>query len=327
MPTKTLMKKAIVFLFTFLLMIMAMPGWHNLEENVHNGDEAPVSGDVVPLNGDSTWRQELLKERQQKDIEFKTSATSPMAGGARLTVSTPLKAFITITDGTVSVEAQAGARAVFAVFCTEGKWYWDESAPGILCRLGERDIARNVEALSPGSLFKAGRFTLAAYPGPESLTLIVFDARRRQQLDFEHLLYFPPDGRYAVKARLEKFPEKREVKITTTRRLEKTFYRYARIHFQLAGRDLALTALKSSLEGPDSDYLFIPFKDATNGEETYEVGRFIDLPEPQGEEFILDFNRCYNPLCNYSPAYNCPLPPLENFLDIAVPAGEKTYPH
>ncbi len=47
----------------------------------------------------------------------------------------------------------------------------------------------------------------------------------------------------------------------------------------------------------------------------------------KGSEFVLDFNRCYNPLCNYSPAYNCPLPPLENFLDVAIPAGEKAYPH
>ena len=40
-----------------------------------------------------------------------------------------------------------------------------------------------------------------------------------------------------MKARLEKFPEKREVKIITTRKLEKTFYRYARVHFRLQGRD------------------------------------------------------------------------------------------
>jgi uncharacterized protein (DUF1684 family) len=90
---------------------------------------------------------------------------------------------------------------------------------------------------------------------------------------------------------------------------------------------MALTALKTSLEGPDTDYLFIPFKDMTNGRETYEVGRFLDVPDPGQSDFVLDFNRCYNPLCNYSPAYNCPLPPLENFLDVAVPAGEKTYPH
>jgi uncharacterized protein len=286
----------------------------------------PLRAQVTP-QGEYAWRQELFKERERKDVEFRTAATSPMAGGARLTVTAPGRTFIAVTDGTVSAVAQAGAGTVFAVFFKEGSWYWDEAAPGVTCRLEERDISQSVEALPPGSLFRVQRFSLAAYPGPGSLALIVFDPQRRQLVDFRHLRYFPPDRRYAVAARLEKFAEQKPVKIVTTRKLEKTFYRYARVHFRLQGKEMALTALKTSLEGPDANILFIPFKDLTNGLETYEVGRFLDVPEPAQGEFVLDFNRCYNPLCNYSPAYNCPLPPLENFLDVGVPAGEKTYPH
>lgn len=304
-------KKA--FLFPVLLLFFALAGMHIPAETAQNGDDA--------------WRQELLREREQKDIEFKTSATSPMAGSMRLTVNAPGKTFITILDGIVSARPQQGTGTVFTVFFSQGKWYWDDAAPGVTCLLGEHAVAQIVEALPAGSLFRTGRFTLAVYPGPDLLALIVFDGQRQQVLEFKHLLYFLPDVRYAVKARLERFPEKKAVRITTTRKLEKTFYRYGRVHFQLEGRKLELTALKSSLEGPDASALFIPFKDATNGRESYEVGRFIDVEEPAGEEFILDFNRCYNPLCNYSPAYNCPLPPLENFLDAAVPAGEKVYPH
>jgi len=313
MRTKTRIGKGGALLFAVLLLFFALVGRHIQAETAQNGDES--------------WRQELLEGREQKDIEFKTSATSPMAGSARLIITAPGKTFITVVDGTVSAQPQAGAGTVFAVFSRLGKWYWNDAAPDVTCRLAERNIAQNVEALPAGSLFRARRFFLAVYPGPDALSLIVFDPERRQRRDFEHLFYFPPDARYAVKARLEKFPEKREVKIMTTRKLEKTFYRYARVHFQLEGRKLVLTALKLSLEGPDANYLFIPFKDATNGRESYEVGRFIDVPEPDKEELVLDFNRCYNPLCNYSPAYNCPLPPLENFLDAAVPAGEKAYPH
>ena len=285
-------------------------------------------GILVPAAAfDEAWIQELLKEREQKDGEFKTSLTSPMAGSERLILSGSDRTFIAIRGGAVVADAGAGAGTVFAVFSREGKWYWDGAVAGITCRLAERDIAQRLEALPPGSMFRAGRFSLVVYPGADSLALIVFDAQRRELLGFKHLFYFPPAPLYAVKARLEKFPETREVKITTTRKLEKTFYRYARVRFQLQGRELELTALKSSLEGPEAQTLFIPFKDMSNGRETYEVGRFMDVPEPQGEEFVLDFNRCYNPLCNYSPAYNCPLPPLENFLDVAIPAGEKTYPH
>jgi hypothetical protein len=277
--------------------------------------------------GDESWRQELLEERENKDIEFRTSPTSPMAGSARLTFSAADRTYVAIADGNVAARPHAGAGTVFSVRSSQGKWYWGDAAPDVNCRLGERAIAPDADALAAGSLFTAGRFTLAVYPSPQGMALIVFDPQRPQLLSFKHLLYYAPDPAYAVKARLVRFAEKKAVKIITTRKLEKTFYRYARIRFSLAGRELELTALKSSLEGPDSRDLFIPFKDDTNGRESYEVGRFIDVPEPAGEEFILDFNRCYNPLCNYSPAYNCPLPPLENFLEIAVQAGEKTYPH
>jgi uncharacterized protein (DUF1684 family) len=288
---------------------------------------ALMASSQVVAGSDDAWRQELLNERQQKDVEFKTSVTSPMAGSARLTVTEAEKNFIMIRGGEVSASEQAGAGTVFSLLFRQRSWFWADGTPEVACRLGEHDIAPQKEPLSAGAVFSAGRLSLAAYPGMDLLTLIVFDPQRREILDFKGLLYFLPDARFAVRARLEKFPEKKEVKIPTTRKLEKTFYRYARIHFQLEGRDLALIALKSSLEGPDADYLFIPFKDLTNGKETYEVGRFIDVKEPAQSEFVLDFNRCYNPLCNYSPAYNCPLPPLDNFLDIAVHAGEKAYPH
>jgi uncharacterized protein len=309
-----------IFLFPVLALFFALAGQHLPAQTAVNGDEAPVSGD-------SAWQRELGREREQKDAEFKTSVTSPMAGSARLTIASGGRTFVAVRGGEVALEPQAGSATVFSVTGSQGKWTWDDAAAAVSCRLEERDIARGSEALPSGCIFRAGRLHLAAYVGPETLALIVFDPQRPQLVHFEHLLYFPPDANYAVNARLEKFPQTQEVKITTTRRLEKTFYRYGLIHFKLEGKDMVLTAFKSSLAGPDSTSLFIPFKDATNGHESYEVGRFIDVEEPPRGDFVLDFNRCYNPLCNYSPAYNCPLPPLENFLDAAIRAGEKAYPH
>ena len=139
---------------------------------------------------DEAWRQELLKERELKDVEFKTSPTSPMAGSERLTLSGPERTFIMVRDGAVVAGDRAGAGTVFAVFPREGKWYWDQAAAGVTCRLEERDIAQGSEALPPGALFRVGRFSLAVYPGADSLALIVFDSRRRQILDFQYLLYF-----------------------------------------------------------------------------------------------------------------------------------------
>ena len=69
------------------------------------------------------------------------------------------------------------------------------------------------------------------------------------------------------------------------------------------------------------------FRDRTTGTETYDVGRYLFLKAaPAGAPQPIDFNLATNPLCNYSPHYNCPIPPRENVLSVPVRAGEKTYP-
>ena len=70
--------------------------------------------------------------------------------------------------------------------------------------------------------------------------------------------------------------------------------------------------------------LWVPFADATNGDSTYEAGRYVDLERADADSVVVDFNRAYNPTCVYNPGYACPLPPSENRLDVPVPAGEKT---
>lgn len=79
------------------------------------------------------------------------------------------------------------------------------------------------------------------------------------------------------------------------------------------------------------DHLFLPFTDDTNGETTYGGGRYIDLLRSELEDgrFQLDFNTAYNPWCAYSDGYNCPVPPSENRLPVAIQAGEMMYagPH
>ena len=69
----------------------------------------------------------------------------------------------------------------------------------------------------------------------------------------------------------------------------------------------------------------MPFRDATNGIETYAGGRYIELPLPLPALPVLDFNRAMNPLCAYDPSYACPIPPADNRLSIPIRAGEKRY--
>ena len=77
--------------------------------------------------------------------------------------------------------------------------------------------------------------------------------------------------------------------------------------------------------------LFIPFRDATNGAETYGAGRYLvdaakgaDLGgDPAAATLILDFNFCFQPSCAFDPRWACPLAPPENRLDIPIRAGER----
>jgi uncharacterized protein (DUF1684 family) len=77
--------------------------------------------------------------------------------------------------------------------------------------------------------------------------------------------------------------------------------------------------------------LFIPFRDATNGRETYGAGRYLvdaaksaDLGgDPAAGTLILDFNFAFQPSCAFDPRWACPLAPPENRLDIAINAGER----
>ena len=71
--------------------------------------------------------------------------------------------------------------------------------------------------------------------------------------------------------------------------------------------------------------MFIPFTDLTNGETSYEGGRYIDFKKPTQNNVVLDFNKSYNPYCAYSARYSCPIPPIANHLLVEVNAGVKKF--
>ncbi len=92
--------------------------------------------------------------------------------------------------------------------------------------------------------------------------------------------------------------------------------------FDADGREHRLTAYRTHGHEHQPS-LFVPFRDATSGSETYGSGRYVDLPYDDDEDrYELDFNLAYSPSCAYSPTYDCPFPPPGNRLDVPVRAGE-----
>ena len=146
--------------------------------------------------------------------------------------------------------------------------------------------------------------------------------------DFVGLDFFEPDTTYVVVAKLELTPEALPFLMPTTTERKSEEVVYGVVHFQLNGEEYQLEVYQNTelmLQEEHRDYLFLPFTDKTNGEETYAGGRYIDLSIPGGDSITIDFNKAYNPYCAYNKKYSCPIVPNVNTLDTKVLAGVKVF--
>jgi uncharacterized protein len=142
---------------------------------------------------------------------------------------------------------------------------------------------------------------------------------------FRNLAYYEPNINYRVKAKVEPLPKQDTLLMPLTNGSYEPYLRYAAATFELEGQPQRLILYKK-LAKEEKDQWFVPFTDKTNGFETYGGGRYLDVPYKEDAKTItLDFNRAYSPFCAYNPEYVCPVPPKDNRLTVAVPAGEKTY--
>lgn len=149
-----------------------------------------------------------------------------------------------------------------------------------------------------------------------------------ERKQFRGLRYFKPNQSYQLNAKLikEEVPDTILMK-TTTERLP-VYVVYGKAYFTIDSINFSLTVYRNVglMNKPGyEDYLFIPFTDETNGEETYGGGRYIDARITPGDNILIDFNRSYNPYCVYSKKYSCPIPPSENHIKARIVAGEKNY--
>jgi uncharacterized protein (DUF1684 family) len=154
-----------------------------------------------------------------------------------------------------------------------------------------------------------------------------------ERASFQGLLYFSQDPAYRVRARLGA-GDGAELMIDTGGEDGVVRYRRAgQLVFQLGGVQCRLTVL-SLVQYAGG--LFVPFRDATSGRETYGGGRYLfDTAKgtdglvlevtPGSPDLLIDFNYAYNASCAYSPRWACPLAPPENFLKVPVRAGELVY--
>lgn len=150
--------------------------------------------------------------------------------------------------------------------------------------------------------------------------------------DKKYLRFYSANENYKLNCQFVKSTDTSLVIMKTSGKTipQKDFIRYGKLLFTIHDTTLQLTVYQSQslqLSPKYKDYLFIPFTDITTGDATYGSGRYIDIltTDISNNIAVIDFNKAYNPYCAYSSGYNCPIPPRENYLSVAIKAGEKAF--
>lgn len=164
------------------------------------------------------------------------------------------------------------------------------------------------------------------YADPEKSPLLPKDRENFESLDF-----FPINESLIFEVQIKRTPQAIPFMMKRTKD-EVKYVKYGTVTFEYEGTKHTLSVYQNLdliAKRPEySNYLFLPFTDLTNGETTYGGGRYMDMEIPEkGSTLVLNFNKCYNPLCHYNKKYSCPIPPAENDLNMRVEAGVKKWKH
>lgn len=146
--------------------------------------------------------------------------------------------------------------------------------------------------------------------------------------NFQGLDFFEFDSIYVVKAKIEETKESLPFKMKTTTDIPANVRKYADLFFQITDKEFELSVYENlEYEGVEGyeNYLFLPFLDETNEDETYGGGRYLDLFLNGTDSIIIDFNKAYNPKCVYDENFSCPIVPRKNFLNTRIEAGVKNF--
>ena len=181
---------------------------------------------------------------------------------------------------------------------------------------------------------------LRADPDPGAERLTTFRAERdrlfanhpqspiapTERASFRGLSYWPHDAAWRLTGRLEPDPAAPTADVPVSTGDPFAFTRIGWVTGDAPSGAVRLAVYWLSGYGGG---IFIPFRDATSGAETYAGGRYLwdsvkgaDLGS-DGDGLVLDFNYAFHPSCAYDPSWSCPLAPRDSWLDLPVRAGER----
>lgn len=169
----------------------------------------------------------------------------------------------------------------------------------------------------------------------DSLQTYLDDYVKKHQVvhgdDKKFFQFFPVDEKYRVVAEFEKAKDGKWFSMETSAFQKQTYRVYGTVSFMIHDTLVKADIYQSQdlLTNPKyKNYLALMFTDKTTGDQSYHAGRYIDLAieDIKDDKLAIDFNKAYNPYCAYIKGrFSCPIPPKENYLPVAIEAGEKNF--
>jgi len=143
------------------------------------------------------------------------------------------------------------------------------------------------------------------------------------QADFSGLRFYPFDQRVRFRVMPTPVDPPEPLRLPASDGSIRPAHRIARVQLRFPDGEARLTLYRlDDLAATYPDLLFLPFRDAGAGRETYGAGRYVEVERLPGGVVEIDFNRAYNPDCAYGVTAQCPITPEENTVPFAVAAGE-----
>lgn len=200
-----------------------------------------------------------------------------------------------------------------------GTRMWAEPEPG---QHGVEFTERTLNTSAPGEEWiSSGRLSMNVFKREDGKTILrIADRESPNRKRFVARVWYPPNAALRVPATFVPYAPGTKIPIANVRGEITEEDAAGHLDFDLLGKPTRLDVFSE-----DDGRLFVIVRDATSGSTTYPAGRFVVADKPVDGKTVLDLNKAYNPPCAFSAYTTCPLPPPQNWLKVAIEAGEK-YP-
>jgi uncharacterized protein (DUF1684 family) len=278
----------------------------------------------VASSVDNPYREEVRDWREAREARLEADGGWLTLAGlfwlkeGENTLGTDPSSDIVLPDG--SAPARAGS------FVFKGEETVLGLFSGVEGRIGDEPVSgphvMKPDTTGEPDVLELGALSLYVIQRGDRFGIRVKDANSPVRRAFSGLRWFDIGEAWRIDARWVAYPSPRPLKVPNVLGDVTTMPSPGRAEFEIDGKVVSLDGV---LPEPRATELFFIFRDETSGDETYGAGRFLYSDLPKQGHVVLDFNKAYNPPCAFTPYATCPLPPKQNWLPVAVTAGEKSY--